>query len=71
MYRLKVKEVAQDKGYNISSLSRKADVPIVTVRRIWNNPRYQVKLETLERIAKTLDVGVRDLIEDVPDESNK
>lgn len=71
MYRLKVKEVAQDKGYNISSLSRKADVPIVTVRRIWNNPRYQVKLETLERIAKTLGVGVRDLIEDVPDENNK
>ncbi|MFL5658857.1 MAG: helix-turn-helix domain-containing protein [Ktedonobacteraceae bacterium] len=68
MYRLKVKEVAQAQGYNISTLSRKADVPLITVRRLWNNPRYRIRLDTLERIADTLGVGVSDLIEDVPNE---
>ncbi|HZS77993.1 MAG TPA: helix-turn-helix transcriptional regulator [Ktedonobacteraceae bacterium] len=67
MYRLRVKEIAQAQGYNISTLSRRADVPLITVRRIWNNPRYRVRLDTLERIAEVLNVGVSDLIEDVPE----
>ena len=58
----------QAQGYNISTLSRKADVPLITVRRLWNNPRYRIRLDTLERIADTLGVGVSDLIEDVPNE---
>ncbi len=68
MYRLRVKEIAQSQGYNISTLSRKADVPLITVRRIWNNPRYRIRLDTLERIADVLGVGVSDLIEDVDKE---
>src|SRR6266567_1717140 len=37
MLRLKVKEIAEQKGYNQSTLSRASDVPINTIRRIWRN----------------------------------
>ncbi len=68
MFRLKIKEVAESKGYNMSTLSREADVPFNTVRRAWKNPQYEIKLATLNRIAKTLGVATADLIEDVPEE---
>lgn len=68
MYRLRVKEVAKSKGFSISRLSRVSDVPIKTVRRAWNDPRYPIQLPSLERLAKALQVPVTDLLEDVPDE---
>jgi DNA-binding Xre family transcriptional regulator len=67
MFRLKIKEVAESKSYNMSTLSREADVPFNTVRRAWKNPQYEIKLATLNRIAQTLGVTTADLIEDVPD----
>lgn len=67
MLRLKVKEIAIQKGYNQSTLSRASDVPINTIRRIWRNPFYEVRFATLNRIAKVLGVPPTELIEDVPD----
>jgi len=67
MLRLKVREIAEAKGYNQSSLSRASDVPIQTIRRIWRNPYYEVRLSTLNRIAAILRVPATDLFEDVPD----
>lgn len=69
--RLRVKEVAEAKGFNISMLSRKADVGISTVRRLWHEPYRSAGFYVLERIAKALDVPATDLIEDVPDEETK
>jgi len=66
--RLRVKEVAEAKGFNISTLSRKADVGISTVRRLWHEPKRNVDFYVLERIARALEVPATDLIEDVPDE---
>jgi DNA-binding Xre family transcriptional regulator len=68
MLRLRVKEVAESQGYNMSTLSRAADVPFITVRRIWKNPFYEVKRATLDKIARTLNVPASDLLEDVPDD---
>ncbi len=65
--RLRVKEVATAKGFNISTLSRKADVGVSTVRRLWHNPYRSVDFYVLERLAKALDIPATDLIEDVPD----
>jgi len=67
MLRLRVKEIATEKGYNQSSLSRASDVPIDTIRRIWRNPYYEVRLSTLNKIALVLEVPATDLFEDVPD----
>lgn len=67
MFRLKIKEIAEAQGYNMSTLSRKADVPFITIRRAWKNPQYEIKVSTLYKIAQTLGVSTSDLIEDVPD----
>lgn len=68
MLRLKVREIAESKGYNQSTLSRASDVPIQTIRRIWRNPYYEVRLATLNRIASVLGVPATDLFEDVRDD---
>lgn len=67
MYRLLVKEVAQAKGFNQSSLSRASDVSFTTIKRIWRNPSYEITVPTLHKIARALGVPTSELIEDVPD----
>ncbi len=67
MVRLRVKEVAESKGFNMSSLSRASDVSFNTIKRLWKNPYKEVTTTTLERIARALGVPTRELIEDVPD----
>jgi transcriptional regulator with XRE-family HTH domain len=67
MLKLKVRQIAESKGFNQSTLSRAADVPINTIRRIWRNPYYEVRLSTLNKIAATLGVPATDLFEEVPD----
>jgi len=69
MLRLRIKEAAEERGYNMSSLSRKSDVSFKTVKRLWKDPYQTANTDTLERIARALGVSVRDLIEDVPDEN--
>ena len=69
MIHLKVKEVAESKGFNMSSLSRAPDVSFLTVKRIWREPYRGVNTTTLERLAKALDVSVAELFEELPDES--
>ena len=65
MYRLRVREVAESKGFNISTLSRASQVPFSTVRRVWKDPYREIKLATLAKLAETLGVSTSELIEDV------
>ena len=65
--RLRVRELAEQKGLNISTLSRRSDVGLSTVRRLWHDPYRHVDFFVLERLAKALEVPVTSLIEDVPD----
>jgi DNA-binding Xre family transcriptional regulator len=65
MVRLRVKEIAEQKGYNMSSLARKADIGFSTVKRIFQDPYREVTTTTLEKLAKALEVPTADLIEDV------
>ncbi len=67
MFRLRIKEVAESKGYNMSTLSREANVPFITIKRAWKNPQYEIKLATLHKIAQTLGVTTSELLEDIPD----
>jgi len=39
-----------------------------TIKRIYDDKNYSPTVNTLMRIAKTLDVSIADLVEDVPDE---
>ncbi len=63
MIRLKVKEILQEKHISQGKLSRMADISPATIARICNDPSYSPNLNTLEQIAKALQVKVQDLFE--------
>ncbi len=68
MVRLKVKEIARQKGISMGKLSRASDISYRTVQRIYNDPKYIPTIPTLEKLAKVLGVSTSELIEDVPDD---
>ena len=66
--RLRVKEVAKERGFSMGRLSRLSNVAYNTIKRIYDDKNYSPTVNTFMRIAKTLDVSIADLVEDVPDE---
>ena len=71
MLKLKVREIAESKNINQAQLSRIADVPINTIRRIWRDPYYEVRLSTLNKIAIALGVPATALFEDTENPNKK
>jgi DNA-binding Xre family transcriptional regulator len=65
--RLKVKEIATEKGFTQTKLSRAADLNARTIQQIFHDPYRDVTYSTLLKIAKVLGVEVSDLIEEIPD----
>ena len=68
MYRIRLKEVLQEKGVSQGRLSRGANVPPNLISRMVNDPTYQPAYTTLKKVADFLGVSVDELIEEVPDE---
>jgi DNA-binding Xre family transcriptional regulator len=66
--RLRVKEVAEAKGINMTLLSHKSYVALNTIRAMYHNPYRTVNTDTLQRLADALGVSVFDLIEEVSDD---
>ena len=62
MVQLRVKEVAQQKGFSKGKLSRAANVDINTLKRVYDDPNYSPTLATLEKLARALGVKIADLI---------
>ena len=71
MIRLKIREIAEQKGIGLSKLSRLADVHYKTIQHIWRDPYQGINTKTLEKIAKALGVATSELIEDVADDEAK
>ncbi len=67
MVRIRVKEIAKQKGISMGKLSRASDTSYRTIQRIYNDPEYIPTIPTLERIAKALGVPTGELLEDVPE----
>lgn len=65
---LKVKEVAQAKGVSMRKLSIRGGMTYRTVLNVWRNPKHDVSLVTLDKIATVLGVRICDLYDRVPDE---
>jgi transcriptional regulator with XRE-family HTH domain len=72
MARLRLRELAEARGYNMSSLSRESKLTINMVRRYWYNtanglmdgpPLSEVSLPALDALAAVLGVEPGDLIE--------
>lgn len=68
MVRLKVKEIAQEKGISQRQLFLRSGVDIKRIRQIYSDPYTIVTTETLGKLAKVLQVDVSELIESVPEE---
>ena len=68
MIRLRVKEVAQEKGFSQGRLSRVANIDENTLKRIYRDPYAIITTETLDKLAKALGVPSSALIQDVPEE---
>ena len=66
--RLRVKEVAREKGISMGKLHRAADVSYKTIKRIYSDPFYATTTITLGKLAKVLGVPPGDLIEEVSDD---
>ncbi|HEY6541654.1 MAG TPA: helix-turn-helix transcriptional regulator [Ktedonobacteraceae bacterium] len=67
MIRLRVKEVAQQKGLSMGKLSRKSDVNYRTIKLIFSNPEMSITTHTLNKLAGALGVPASELIETLPD----
>ena len=66
--RLRVREIAQQKGISMGKLERLADLSHPTIRDIFRNPYKEVTTTTLTKLATALDVSVSDLFEEIADE---
>lgn len=73
MVRLRVQEVAESRGMNLSQLSFKTSTSLTSVRRYWygtkkgtrtGEPLRSIDLDVLERIAQALEVSVLELLAD-------
>lgn len=63
MARLRVKEVAQRKGVSMGKLARRADLSILTIRKLWRDePNYDPSLSTLQKVAAVLSVSIQELL---------
>ena len=71
MIRLQVKELAEARGFNQSSLSRASDVSFLTIKRIFRDPHKDVAMSTLEKLARALGVRVADLFEEISDDDKQ
>jgi DNA-binding Xre family transcriptional regulator len=67
--RVRLREIAQEKGISQSKLMRKADVDIRTIQRLYRDPHTNITLATLEKLAIALECDVCELI--VREESDK
>jgi DNA-binding Xre family transcriptional regulator len=61
---IRLREVAQERGLDISKISRRADLNYKTVFQLWHDPHRDVTLHTLEKMAKALGVRVTDLLDE-------
>lgn len=71
--RLKVREIAEEKGMSITLISHKSYLALNTIRSIFQDPYRTVNTDTLTRLADALGVSVFDLMEEVevPDDEEK
>ncbi len=72
MRRLRIRELAEQRGMTQSKLMRMADLNMKTVQGLYREPyRINVAYLTLEKIAKALDVTIGELFEEVEDKPTK
>ncbi len=64
---LRVRELAEAQGLNITTLSRRAELAYSTTHSLWHGDIAQLNIKTLERVARALGVRVGDLFGEKPE----
>jgi transcriptional regulator with XRE-family HTH domain len=67
-YRLRVKEILKQRDMSMGKLSRGADVPLNTIRRMVNDPMYNPTVATLRKVADYLGLTMDELYKEVEDD---
>lgn len=67
MVRLRVRELAEERGWTAAKLGRKADISNSAIYGIWNGITTDPGIQTLAAIAGALGVRISDLYEEVGD----
>jgi DNA-binding Xre family transcriptional regulator len=65
MIRLKVRELAQARGYSMNYLSHVAILDIKVIRKMYREPTASFTTYALDKVAKALGVDASELIESV------
>lgn len=65
MITIRLKEIAEAKGFNQSQVQRQTGLTMGQVRRYWHNETEEVKLSALDKICALLDCEPGDLIKRV------
>ena len=68
MVRLRIRELAEQRGLNITELSRQARIGYSTAHALWHDKPENLNRTVLSKIARILDVQVRDLFAEDEDE---
>jgi Cro/C1-type HTH DNA-binding domain len=76
MTRNRVRHWADQKGWTSAEIYRQAIIKNIkigqsTIDRLYAEPSYMASISSLEALARVLGLQVTDLIEDVPEQSNK
>jgi len=71
MIRLKVKELAEARGWSQNYLSHLAILDIKVIRRMYQQPTASFTTYSLDKVATAFGVDVTDLLESVPDEPRR
>ncbi|HEU4325493.1 MAG TPA: helix-turn-helix transcriptional regulator [Roseiflexaceae bacterium] len=67
MTHLRIRELAEAQGLNITTLSRKAELAYSTTHDLWHGQIKQLNIKTLDRVARALGVRVSDLFGGEPE----
>lgn len=67
MIKLKIKEAAIEKGWSQTKLQRAANIHPQTMQNIFQETIEDIKVGTLFKIARALEVEPFSLVEEVPD----
>ncbi len=67
MTHLRIRELAEGQGLNITTLSRRAELAYTTAHALWHDTPEQLNRRTLDRVALALGVGVGDLFGGKPE----
>lgn len=62
MIKLRVREIAENKGLNIQSLANRSEIAYSTVLDLWYDRVRRIDKTTLNRLCSALDVEPGDLI---------